>query len=686
MTIAVTTLPAQDRSPGSARRAVQEALMGAGLEVMLDDALLLVSELVTNAVVHAGTELELRIDIAPDLARIEVIDHGPGRPFHRHDPDDASEFGRGIFLLDALAQEWGTSHFAGGKSVWFVLGVTNRIAPRPTPVRPAEHGAAPSPPVMSWLLGLPSDLEERLSPAQLIGELLHRLCGAMDLKQGWLFAESVRDPAQWSVVAVHDQAGVPPETDAVRRLTRAGADQSLSDGTGLLVLPLRRRDGVFGALVVGDADHLDETGVALSRLVGDRMGVVLRDERAHSAQLRDRGSLALLAEASELFAGTLDVMLAVTLTAQLVVPRFATWSAVYTADEQGVHLAALAHEHEADAAALRAGLDSDRAHALAQQLVRDLGEQPSLVLPHQLPPSLADAGGEVIAVPLVARRRLLGVLLAGRSTGYARDDAGLLLDLARRAALAVDNARLYEERTAIAQALQSSLLPPVLPKVVHVEFGARYAAAGEGNEVGGDFYDVFDLPDGQWAVAIGDVCGKGPEAAAITGLARNVLRLLGRDGIAPPAVLRRLNTAILDLGDRGRFCTATMATVRATDAGLTVWLTAAGHPPPVLVTAAGRASFVGTSGSLLGVFADIEVSADELLLAPGDALVFYTDGVTERRAGDVMFGDENLLAICASAAGSSADHLAGVLEEGVRDFSDQASRDDLAVLVVRATG
>jgi sigma-B regulation protein RsbU (phosphoserine phosphatase) len=685
VTVAVTTLPAQDRSPGSARRAVQEALMGAGLEVMLDDALLLVSELVTNAVVHAGTELELRIDIGPDLARIEVIDHGPGLPI-RHGADDASEFGRGIFLLDALAQEWGTRHFAGGKSVWFVLGVTDRIAPRLAPVRLAERGAAPSPPVVSWLLGLPSDLEERLSPAQLIGELLHRLCGAMDFKQGWLFAESVRDPAQWLVVAVHDQSGVPPETDVVRRLTRTGADQSLSDGTGLLVLPLRRRDGVFGALVVGDAEHLDETGVALSRLVGDRMGVVLRDERAHAAQLRDRGSLALLAEASELFAGTLDVTLAVTLTAQLVVPRFATWSAVYTVDEQGVHLAAVAHEHEADAAALRHGLAGEGAHALAQQLVRDLGEQPSLVLADQLPSSLADAGSEVIALPLIARRRLLGVLLAGRGTGYARDDAGLLLDLARRAALAVDNARLYEERTAIAQALQSSLLPPVLPTVGQVEFGARYAAAGEGNEVGGDFYDVFDLPDGQWAVAIGDVCGKGPEAAAITGLARNVLRLLGREGIEPPEVLRRLNTAILDLGDRGRFCTATMATVRATKAGLTVWLTAAGHPPPVLVTAVGQASFVGTSGSLLGVFADIDVFADELLLAPGDALVFYTDGVTERRSGDVMFGDDNLLAICAAAAGFPADQLAGLLEEGVRDFGEQASRDDLAVLVVRATG
>lgn len=689
MTAAVTTLPPQDRSPAAARRVVQDALLRGGLEVLLDDALLLVTELVTNAVVHAGTEVELHVDIGAGRAHIEVVDHGTGAlPSLAGVPASDREGGRGLFLLDAVAQEWGTRHFAGGKAVWFVLGVADRVAPRRRPRRGPHRSQVPSLPAVSWLLALPADLEERLSPAELLGELLHRLCGAMSLVDGWLCAESVDDPEQWTVVASHEPAGEPASVDAVRRLAREGTDQVLSGGGGLLVLPLHRRTGVFGALVVGDADHLDETGVALARLVGDRMGIVLRDDWAHAAQLRDRGSLALLAEASEMFAGTLDVTLAVTLAAQLVVPRFATWAGVYTADEQGVHLTAVAHQDEAALGPLRAGLEGPGSQLLAEQLVCELGEQPSLVAASDLPAELAGHLGEVLAVPLVARRRLLAVLLAGRrsGTGYAPADVGVLLDLARRAALAVDNARLYEERAAVAKALQASLLPPALPNVPYVEFGARYAAAGEGNEVGGDFYDVFELPDGQWSVAIGDVCGKGAEAAAITGLARNVMRLLGREGWQPQAVLRRLNSAILELAEHGRFCTASLATVLPAVDGLRVRLSCAGHPQPVLVTADGRVALVGTSGSLLGVMDEVDFPADELFLQPGDALVFYTDGVTERRRGDRMFGDESLLASCAAAAGHSADAFAGYLEQGVRDFGDEALRDDLAVLVVRATG
>ena len=712
---AVTTLPAQDRSPAAARRIVSDALTRGGLEVLLDDALLLVTELVTNSVVHAGTDVELHVDIGVGRTRVEVVDRGAGAlPMVSGVPGSDREGGRGIFLLDALAQEWGTRHFAGGKSVWFTLGVTDRVVSRPRALRPASPGPAPSPPVVSWLLGLPADLEERLSPGHLLGELLHRLCDAMDLACGWLYAESVDDSESWAVLAAHDPAAKPPAVSAVRRLAREGADQALSGGGGLLVLPLRRRTGVFGALVVGDADRLDDSEVALARLVGDRMGVVLRDDRSHLAQLRDRGSLALLAEASEMFAGTLDVTLAVTLAAQLVVPRFATWAGVYTAEEQGVHLAAVAHQDEEGLVHLRAGLEGPGAQLLAEQLVRELGERPSLLAASDVPRELAGDVGEVLAVPLVARRRLLGVLLVGRrtGTGYARDDSGLLLDLARRAALAVDNARLYEERAAVAKALQASLLPPALPIVPGVEFGARYAAAGEGNEVGGDFYDVFALPDvagaglagaglagvdlagvdvagasdGQWAVAIGDVCGKGAEAAAITGLARNVLRLLGREGRPPQAILQRLNSAILELGERGRFCTASLAAIHPSAEGVRVRLSSAGHPLPVLVTADGRAALVGTCGSLLGVMDEVQPPVDELFLRSGDTLVFYTDGVTERRSGDRMFGEESLLASCAAAAGRSADEFAGQLEQAVRDFGDEASRDDLAVLVVRATG
>ena len=666
---------------------MRQALLDAGLEVMLDDALLLVTELVTNAVVHAGTDMELHLEVGVDRARIEVADHGAGGlSVLRGEPDAGREGGRGIFLLDALAQEWGTRHFRGGKSVWFELALNDRVLPRPVPLREQSTLGGLRPPAVSWLLGLPADLEERLTPVQLLGELLHRLCDAMDLRGGWLLAEQVSAGQTWQVLAAHDALAAAPDVEAVRRIARDARDQVLPGGEDLLVLPLRRRTGVFGALVLQGGANLDETSIALSRLVGDRMGVVLRDDRAHVAQLKDRGALALLAEASELFAGTLDVTLAVALAAQLVVPRFASWAGVFTTDERGPHLAATAHERESTGAKLQEALTASAVHDLVRRLGVELGDQPLVLTAEDLPSELAQLG-EVLAVPLVARRRLLGVLLAGRTpgSGYARDDAGLLLDLARRAALAVDNARLYGERTSIAQALQASLLPPALPTIAGVDLGARYAAAGEGNEVGGDFYDVFAVDGGTWALAIGDVCGKGAEAAAITGLARNVLRLLGRDGAEPSAVLRRLNAAILDLGDRGRFCTATMATLSATPAGLDVRMSAAGHPPPVLVSE-GAARFVGSAGSLLGVFDELELPDDTVHLSAGEALVFYTDGVTERRDGDRMFGDERLLEVCAAAAGATAGDLAGAVERAVRDFSRQGSRDDLAVLVVRASG
>ena len=684
-------LPPDGSSPASARVLLRRSLLAAGLVHLVDDALLLVTELVTNAVIHAGTSIELRIGTDAGGMRVEVLDASPGSsPVVRDAPEAAREGGRGMFLLDALAQEWGTTHSRTGKSVWFRLGSASPAQQRAAPlvVEPETDGSGPG---LGWLLALPDDLEQRLSAPQLLTELLHRLADALHVDQAVLVVESATDPDTWTVAAAR---GLPPGGQDVLSLRgRAYATSGpVQVAHGSTLLPVRGRGGVFGALVL-TSDGLDTTGIAVARLAVERLAMVLRDDRAEVAQRRQRGSLALLAEASDLFAATLDVQLAVTLAAQLVVPRFAQWSAVYTTTDDSATLAAVSHEDEDRTAALRVALSSTDGVGFAERLARDLSAQrPVLVGRAELATVLGDQRqGDVLAVPLVARRRLLGGLLVARPVAatYGAEDVTLLLDLARRAALAVDNARLYEERTAIAHALQASLLPPALPAPAEVDFGARYLPAGEGNEVGGDFYDVFGLPDGGWAVAIGDVCGKGAEAAAITGLARNVLRLLVREGRSPSQALASLNDAILELGDRGRFCTAALAVVHPSSerpGGLDLCFSSGGHPPPALLTSSGPPAFAGGTGTLLGVVESPDLDDEEIFLAPGDALVFYTDGVTERRRGSQMFGDDTLLSVLGRAGGTSADAVAGLLEREVRAFAPEVSRDDLAVLVVRSTG
>jgi CheY-like chemotaxis protein len=275
----VTVLPPEGgrppRPPGG------RAALPTPAAVLLDDALLLVTELVTNAVVHAGTAVELHIALGTGTVRIEVVDHSAGSlPVLLGDPERPREGGRGIYLLDVLAQEWGTRHFSGGKSVWFSLAVDERRLSRPRRVPVTTRAADPSgiPPV-SWLVGLPVDLEERLSTSQLLDELMHRLCVAMDLPGGWLLSEAASEDDLWTVVA-----GARPLRPAAGRRSGSGrqargcTDRVLLEDGGTVVLPLRRRTGVFGALVLEQGAALDEQRVALARLVGDRMGVVLRDD------------------------------------------------------------------------------------------------------------------------------------------------------------------------------------------------------------------------------------------------------------------------------------------------------------------------------------------------------------------------------------------------------------------------
>ena len=221
-----------------------------------------------------------------------------------------------------------------------------------------------------------------------------------------------------------------------------------------------------------------------------------------------------------------------------------------------------------------------------------------------------DALGIVAAmtVPLTARGRILGALtLVSAESGrrFTTDDLAFAEDLGARAGLAIDNAMLLDRSREIARTLQDSLLPASLPDVEGLDVAARYVAGGEGVEVGGDFYDLFPVDGGRgWAAVLGDVCGKGTEAAALTALARHTLRAES-DEVSPAEVLGRLNRAILREGTDSRFLTATYAWLRHENGAVDVRLARGGHPPSLLVRADGSVETLCPAGPLLGIMDDI---------------------------------------------------------------------------------
>jgi serine phosphatase RsbU (regulator of sigma subunit) len=295
-------------------------------------------------------------------------------------------------------------------------------------------------------------------------------------------------------------------------------------------------------------------------------------------------------------------------------------------------------------------------------------------------------GGETVVLPLVARNRVIGMLTLGKPTDehFRQEILELAEDLSRRAALALDNARLYSERTAISQSLQRSLLPPELPTIDGVEVEVIYRAAGEGNEVGGDFYDLFPIRDGAYGFAIGDVCGTGPEAAAVTGLARHALRLLAREGFGGPAVLERLNSAILDEGARSRFLTLLYGELWPQEDGSAVLkVVCAGHPLPLRLRQDGTVEPAAEPQPLLGVMEDLELYEETVTLDPGDVLLCVTDGVTERREGTRMLGDDGLTDVLTGCTGLTAGAVAARVMRAVERFASAAPSDDMAILAMR---
>src|SRR4051794_15443973 len=247
-----------------------------------------------------------------------------------------------------------------------------------------------------------------------------------------------------------------------------------------------------------------------------------------------------------------------------------------------------------------------------------------------------------LAVPVITSRGegAGGLFFGPRERGvFPKDDERMIGGIAAQSAIAIETARLYQERTRTAQTLQRALLPPHLPEIDGIELASTYRAAGEGNEVGGDFYDVFRQSDGSWALVVGDVCGKGPQAAAVTALARYTLRAHAVAGLPPSYQLARLNDALLRQHAPG-FVTVALARLEPTATGARLELATAGHPLPILYQN-GRATPLGDVGTPLGIIEQPELPEVAVELTPGDLLVFYTDGVSEAAAPRMILDDDD---------------------------------------------
>jgi serine phosphatase RsbU (regulator of sigma subunit) len=223
-----------------------------------------------------------------------------------------------------------------------------------------------------------------------------------------------------------------------------------------------------------------------------------------------------------------------------------------------------------------------------------------------------------------------------------------------------------------------------MPALPGLDIGVVYQAAGEDTAAGGDFYDLFPAGHGTWCFVIGDVCGTGAEAAAVTGLARHTIQALVRTGMPVAPTLERLNTAIIEEGARSRFLTLVCGTLRHEGSGVHIEMVNAGHPPPYLVDGAGNVSELGTPQTLLGVVERVAYVPDSLHLQRGELLVAVTDGVLERRSGDRMVGEGPFVRYLADLAELPAQVVAERIHRLVEEFSDDPQHDDLAVLAIRA--
>lgn len=423
------------------------------------------------------------------------------------------------------------------------------------------------------------------------------------------------------------------------------------------------------------------------------------EQAARAEAERAQARLSLLAEATSMLAATLDVDESLDRLTSLVVPVLADWCTVHLLGTDGrVQRVAARHRDDSKLPLLRrleelqpTGLsdDSHTARVLsgAPAVVVDVDE--SVLLGSIDDPELADVYRQVglrsaMVLPLRARRQVLGVLSLftdGTGRTFDEDDLAMAADLARRAALTVDNARLYSREHEVAEQLQRSLLPQ-LPHIDGLDRAARYLPGSTAAQVGGDWYDLFCLPDGTVGIAVGDVMGHDMTAAAAMGQLRSVLQSYAWQGSEPAVVLDRLDQLVqgLDMAQLATCLYGRLVPPKDGEAGR-LRLANAGHLPPALRRPDGSVRLVATSASLL-VGAALGTSRDEVeeVVEPGSVVVLYTDGLVEHRGRPL---DDGLAELADALAGAPEGDAEAICEHLLRELAYGDLDDDIALLVVR---
>lgn len=804
--VATAAYQPEPAAAAAARRFVRDTLRtwqvagrSTGQGELVDDAVLLTSELVTNAVVHAGTPVQVTCRLAAGALEVVVLDRHPVQLIPDPQQGEITEAertsGRGLMLPSELASSWGVTYARTAKAVWFRLGLagldaadeTTRpgcraepasgpaggepgraAARRPVqPAGPARRAGAtgmltaagtvgagqlvssPGRPARDMLpasdppvAGLPVWARRnlgRLGYEELLSHTVEAARAMMTADAAYLLA--VGDDGELKVRAA---AGAGPASGpglaqlAVSSATvAAGPARALAEAAlSLVTVPLLAEGRVTGVLAVAAAERgrFRERDAARLQDLADRSAATLERARLGELERARLARVSFLGEAGEMLAGHLDQEKIVALAAQLVVPQLADWCAVFLADSGGVLRPVYfchADESRADALAwllehalppigadaFPAAADQARGRGGAQRLplaigdsaTRPDGEPPAVEPPAVEPPgTVPPAGAAQLAAdgawcfPLTGTGTgpetgpgtdgSLGMLaIGGEAGGRLSAEVTELADgLARRIALALGNARQRASHQFASRMPQSVPLPDCLPQIPGVELAAAYEDPRGSGRAGSDFYDVFPVGGDRWRFVVADVCGRGPAAAAIGGLARHTLRILAREGHGIGAVLGRLNALILDEGEQARFLTLVhgeVAPAASPDAPVRISLACAGHPQPLLLRCAGGPPQPAAEPQpLLGVIDGLTFSAQTVDLVAGDLLLAVTDGVTRRRHGYRLLDDDDGLArLLAQCRGLAVAATTARIQQAAREFSAAPLADDLAVLALRAS-